>query len=211
MKLNLPETADALLTIDSELPLPKSYRQAAAESPWPRRFFWPTEEPTSDALDGVFLHYLAQPGQGATHLDLPDYLVPFAHDGQRYFAFDRHDWAVRYVDVEVDQWLTLAPDFETFWAGLQDHVPLLDADTSDLAFSHYCHVATAADLPALLAYARDTKTVATYQALLLAYAQRRDGHFRSVVQAEYRFLTDYAPHLITKTLTAAVLGEGEQV
>lgn len=99
-----------------------------------------TEEPTSDGLDFALLHYVLglhhhTPYSLFQHQvpDLPDYFIIFSVNGNQLFAFDysaldeKGEPAIRHLDIETDNWQTVAPNFtrllEQLEAGLVE-VPL---------------------------------------------------------------------------------------
>lgn len=111
-----------------------------------------TSEPTSDGLDYVLCHYFAEftPDSSPVTTDLPDYLVPFSQDEQRYFVFDFRQGikspSVRYIDLQVDQWLDLAPDFTSFLNQLKPLSTVAVPDCAKLtpiALMHYLLVSDA--------------------------------------------------------------------
>lgn len=95
-----------------------------------------TVEPTSDGLSHANLHYifgihddadysiLFQQERAQLH-HLPDYLVVFSANEQQLFAFDysqlssEKEPAIRYLEMETDNWQTVAPDFKTFMNSLE--------------------------------------------------------------------------------------------
>ncbi len=138
----------APLTISKTAPLPPSYWQAVATGRWPKRYWLPTSEPTSDGLDGVAIHALATPGAPTLIPGLPANLTPVAVDGQQVFAVTEAG-IIRYLDLEVDQWLTVAPSWEALVAQLQWHTPTLAAPYSPQQLAHALLVADNDALPAL--------------------------------------------------------------
>ena len=114
--LTLPEPAT--LTVPLTAPLPASYWQAVAAGRWPQRYWLPTAEPTSDGLDGVALHALAAAGPRTALPGLPEAFTPFACDGQQVFVVTAAGH-IRYLDLEVDQWLDVATSWDDLVAQLQ--------------------------------------------------------------------------------------------
>ncbi|WP_262315600.1 SMI1/KNR4 family protein [Lacticaseibacillus parakribbianus] len=156
--INWPATIPALPlpNLPADPRIPRAYFDLIAQGQWPRRFFVTTTEPTSESLTGVSVHAFLAPGPRPLTPLTPD-LVPFAQDGSQSFCFDLAHGGVRFVDSEVDQWLTVAPSLEAFVAQLTWQPPQLVAPVSDQAFYHALMVATDAELPALFDLARADK------------------------------------------------------
>lgn len=110
--------------------LPASYRQLLLQQNggYVQKWIVPTAEPTSDGLDHANLHYLfglhvipehsllyQQKHSGG--VNLPDYFLIFSANGSQLFAFDYSrrspagEPSIRYLDLETDNWQTVAPDF----------------------------------------------------------------------------------------------------
>lgn len=163
-----PQIADSGLTdprfIHPNAKLPASYVTLCQKTNggFLQRFWLPTSEPTSDGLDHVECHYIAglateyQPVIDCS--DFPAYLIPFSQHQTQYFAFDYQqnptNPSIRYIDTEVDQWLTVADSFEIFLAQLGtkaidlsgiDEFPL-----TPLQRNHYLLVAHPSELTTLL-------------------------------------------------------------
>lgn len=113
--------------------LPDSYLKVLEQQNggYTQNFLVQTEEPTSDGLDYAHIHYIFgihnQPASSIlfqqsiiTRETLPDYLVIFSANDEQLFAFDysqlsdKGEPAIRYIDLETDNWQTVSPDFETF-------------------------------------------------------------------------------------------------
>jgi hypothetical protein len=169
--------------------LPPTYWQLAAGR-WPYAYWLPTTEPTSDGLDGVAVHAFAHAGPAMTLPGLPADLWPFALDGQQVFAVATSG-AIRYLDLEVDQWLTVAPDFDAFLAQLQWRAPSLAAPFSAQQLAHALLVTDAASLPPLLTELRERHDWPTYCAWLGYLGQQ--APLRQVAQEEYCFAQKYLP------------------
>ncbi|AST84165.1 hypothetical protein FD49_GL001372 [Latilactobacillus sakei subsp. sakei DSM 20017 = JCM 1157] len=147
------------------------------------RFSLPTSEPTSDGLDHVECHYLAGIATGSqTVIEVaqwPDYLIPFSQHGTQYFAFDYQQSpdnpSIRYIDTEVDQWLTVASSFSQFLAQLGTK-PIVVPETDDLTLTplqrnHYLLIAPAEQLMVLLALYEADSPKDWYLDWLLFFAQ----------------------------------------
>ncbi|WP_156314283.1 SMI1/KNR4 family protein [Lacticaseibacillus camelliae] len=145
----------ALPTLPHDPRVPEAYFALLQTGQWPTRFFCPTEEPTSEGLTGASIHAFATVGPRLA-TPLPAHLLPFAADGVRYWCFDlaTPGPAIRYIDWEVDQWLTVATDFDQFLARLQRVSPRLSPKPSEQEFAHAALIADEAALPQLAEYAR---------------------------------------------------------
>ncbi|WP_107994601.1 SMI1/KNR4 family protein [Trichococcus paludicola] len=94
-----------------------------------------TKEPTSDGIDYAAIHailglhddpqnslYAQQ--EIARSAELPDYFVLFSSNGNQLFAFDYSqvspsgEPSIRHIDIETDNWQTVAPDFAQFLRNL---------------------------------------------------------------------------------------------
>lgn len=143
--------------------IPMSYRALCqtTNGGFLTNFSLPTSEPTSDGLADVECHYLAgiaHNGEAVIQApDLPDYLVPFSQHQQQYFVFDCQQASaeppIRYIDTEVDQWLTVADSLDSFLEQLGPKVIDLNPDNelTPLQRNHYLLVAQGAQLDTLLA------------------------------------------------------------
>lgn len=91
----------------------------------------PTKEPTSDGIDYAAVHMILglhdDPGSSlyaqqaiARAAGLPDYFVLFSINGNQLFAFDYSklvpsgEPSIRHIDIETDNWQTVAADFAEF-------------------------------------------------------------------------------------------------
>lgn len=95
----------------------------------------PTTEPTRDGLDSVGIHYLfgLHEDFGTSLLfqehyhvtfSLPEYLIFFSVNEEQLWAFDysnvtNGEPSIRYIDMDTDQWLTVADNFAHFLDLLQ--------------------------------------------------------------------------------------------
>ncbi len=95
----------------------------------------PTKEPTSDGIDYAAVHTIlglhddpnnslyAQQAIART-AGLPDYFVLFSINGSQLFAFDYSklspsgEPSIRHIDIETDNWQTVAADFDQFLRSL---------------------------------------------------------------------------------------------
>lgn len=186
------------LTIPTTAPLPATYWQLAAGR-WPHAYWLPTNEPTSDGLDGVAVHLFAQAGPKMSIPGLPSNLWPFACDQQQVFAVAA-DGTIRYLDLEVDQRLTVAKDFDSFLAQLTWRAPVLTPPFSAQQLAHALLVADAASLPALFTYLREAEDWPAYGAWLGYLGQRQES--AAAAQEEYAFAAKFLP--LTRQQKAAL-------
>lgn len=186
--LNYPEPAT--LTIPTDAPLPDSYWQQAAHARWPKRWWLATTEPTSDGLDGVGIHALATPGLATTVPSLPKGLLPISVNGQQIFAV-AEDGRIRYLDLEVDQWLTVGQNWADFAAQLVWRAPILAAGFTQQELAHALLVCDAATLPALLNALREQADWAQYLAWLTWLATQPT--LSQTAKAEGTFALAYLP------------------
>lgn len=190
--LTTPEPA--FVTIPPTVPLPPSYWQAVATGRWPKRYWLPTTEPTSDGLDGVAVHAFATAGPQTRISGLPDSLQPLAVDGQQIFAVDDAG-NIRYIDLEVDQWLTVATTWEAFVAQLQWRPPVLAAPYSQQQLAHALLVADNKSLPALFDSLREQADWEVYVQWLVYHRQQ------PATQQELTFALTYLPLSLTQQQT----------
>lgn len=181
-----------LPTIPQLAAIPADYYALVATGQWPRRYFFPTPEPTSDAIDGAVIHAFATTGP-RLEAPLPANLVPFAKTDARYFCFDlaQNPPSIRYIDTEVDQWLTLAPDWPSFWGQLIWRSPELDEAPSPQAFGHAALVADEAALPAVLSYARMNLPADDYGGWLVYFSRQAKLACSAPFKEELQFARDY--------------------
>ena len=184
--LNYPEPI--ALTIPRTAPMPASYWQAVATGRWPHHYWLPTAEPTSDAIDGVAIHALAQPGAQTKIAGLPDNWLPIAQDGDQFFAVDAQG-AIYYRDLEVDQQLLVGKNWDDFAQQLQWRRPTLTAPFSPQVLAHALLVSDAASLPPLLEVLREQGDWALYTQWLTHLMTT----FPDVVQEEIHFALDFLP------------------
>lgn len=127
--------------------LPRELHQilALSNGGYLQKNFCPTTEPTSDALDGFYVPYLAglRPKpvtkayllpslaqQNSFHYRplLPKESIILMEDKKRvlFLDYQKHfrQPSVRYLDVECDQWQEVAHSFASFWQALQPGAPL---------------------------------------------------------------------------------------
>ncbi|WP_125709135.1 SMI1/KNR4 family protein [Lacticaseibacillus porcinae] len=184
----LPSPEPAGLTISRTAPLPESYWQAVATGRWPHEYWLHTDEPTSDAIDGVAIHAIATPGPQVKLVGLPDSWWPIAQDGDQIFAVAA-DGAIYYRDLEVDQQLQVGNSWDDFAAKLQWRKPLLTAPFSPQVLAHALLVADANSLPPLFEILREQGNWSLYTQWLVALKPK----FSEVVGEEINFARDFLP------------------
>ncbi|KRO17261.1 SMI1/KNR4 family protein [Lacticaseibacillus saniviri] len=197
---------------EPELPLiaphpaiPKNYWELLNQGQWPQRFWLPTDEPTSDGMTGVAIHAFARLSDTAIATTLPDYLIPFAHDGHQYFCFDlsTETPAIRYVDTEVDQWLVVAPDFDHFITQLTTAPIQVSEQDSYQKWAHMALLANAEELPAVLAVGRESLIMSDYLAWLIYFTGESPAKQQVALDA-YAFVRDFMGSHLT-------IGQAQQV
>ena len=102
-----------------------------------------TVEPTRFGLDYTLLNGIAglEKGNWMSLLDecffpeetgLPDYFIPLFKDESVYYCFDYlekgKEPSIRLIDVEMDQWLTIASSFEELIRSMKPHIELVSFD-----------------------------------------------------------------------------------
>ena len=102
-----------------------------------------TIEPTRFGLDYTLLNGIAglEKGNWISLLNdcfspeetgLPDYFIPFFKDESVYYCFDYlekgKEPSIRLIDVEMDQWLTIASSFEELIDSMKPHIELVSFD-----------------------------------------------------------------------------------
>lgn len=74
---------------------------------------------------------------------LPDYFIVFFKDGDKYFCFDYSSYSkgkepsIRYIDTEMDQWLTIAENFSALIEHLQPREDWLESVETEFLGSFY--------------------------------------------------------------------------
>ncbi|MGY3778462.1 SMI1/KNR4 family protein [Isobaculum melis] len=137
-QLPIQEEELTLLKEQINQPLPTAFIQLLQEQNggYLKNNCLQTTEPTRDGLEYVKIHYLlgTKANNYAPSLfeqqvmraqwELPDYFFIFAVDETQVFALDyahllvAKEPSIRYLDLEVMQWLTVAPTFHDFLAQL---------------------------------------------------------------------------------------------
>ena len=102
-----------------------------------------TIEPTRFGLDYTLLNGIAglEQGNWISVLDdcfspentgLPNYFIPFFKDESVYYCFDYlekgKEPSIRLIDIEMDQWLTIASSFGVLINSLKPHIEIVDFD-----------------------------------------------------------------------------------
>lgn len=205
--LTLPTgiTISALPTLPPEAPVPSSYWRLVARGAWPKRYWLPTTEPTSDALDGVALHAFATRGPRQTYPALPLTFWPLTANGSQYVGIDtaRRN-AIRYVDTEVDQWLTVAATVTELLTRLRfQPVPTAIAPTPQM-LAHALLVADATTLGDWLDIARDQLPLTDQLIWLTNIVTTRGLAEQKSALASYRFMRTYQRRALTSSAVATL-------
>lgn len=197
----------ALTKTLSTADLPKSYLDLLAEQNggYVKNMVVPTAEPTSDGLDCAYLHYIyglqEDFEKSLPYQDfLPEYFIIFsAHEG-RYFAFDyshnRNEPAVRYLEIETDNWQEIAPDFSSFLGKLRPGkiaIPLEGRLTTIEAEHAFLMVQERRDLDELWEHLEDCRDKAWYFKWIAHFAQMsafRESAFQALENQVLYFRLD---------------------
>jgi len=72
---------------------------------------------------------------------LPDYFIPFFKDESVYYCFDYlekgKEPSIRLIDIEMDQWLTIASSFEELIDSMKPHIEIVDFDHRSTRFKTF--------------------------------------------------------------------------
>jgi len=151
----------------------------------------PTKEPTSDGIDYAAVHMILglhdDPSNSlydqqaiARAAGLPDYFVLFSINGNQLFAFDYSKLApsgepsIRHIDIETDNWQTVAADFADFLR-LLIPAPLSVPEEIRLTHTEGAHaflLANSAELPELFLHFEDDQDKEWY----LQWVAHFSGH-----------------------------------
>ncbi|AMB99203.1 hypothetical protein AWM75_03920 [Aerococcus urinaehominis] len=171
--------------------------------------YYPTHEPTSDALSAVYIPYIAglspQKNRAAyevpsilyqdqfTHRQhVPDHTLIIYEDGPRvvYLDYDKaltpQEPAVCYIDTETDQWLDLASCFSDFIQNFEHRyfeLPAPPMRTFHRANAAFLHAQTSQQLAALWEEFEDSPHKEWYFKWLNYYSQVNDP---SLIVTSYR-------------------------
>ena len=159
----------------------------------------PTKEPTSDGIDYAAVHeilglhddpqnslYAQQ--EVARSAGLPDYFVLFSINGSQLFAFDYSklspsgEPSIRHIDIETDNWQTVAADFEQF---LRLLIPAPIAVPEEIRLTHTegAHaflLADAAGLPELFLHFEDDPDKQWYLQWVAHFSDHPDAACRII-------------------------------
>lgn len=205
--LRLPTgiTISALPTLPPEAPVPPSYWQQVAQGSWPKRYWLPTAEPTSDALDGVALHAFATRGPRQDYPDLPVTFWPLTANGSQYVGIDTtRQNAIRYVDTEVDQWLTVAATVTELLTCLRFQPLPVVAEPTPQLLAHALLVADATTLGGWLDIARDQLPLTDQLIWLTNIVTTRGPAEQKTALASYRFMRTYQRRALTTEVVASL-------
>jgi hypothetical protein len=159
----------------------------------------PTTEPTSDGIDYAAVHTIlglhddpknslyAQQDIART-VGLPDYFVVFSSNGNQLFAFDYSklspsgEPSIRHIDIETDNWQTVAADFGQFLRCLTPG-PLTVPEEIRLTHTEGEHaflLADAAELPELFLHFEDDLDKQWYLQWIEHFSDHPDEAFRTI-------------------------------
>lgn len=159
----------------------------------------PTTEPTSDGIDYAAVHTIlglhddpknslyAQQDIART-VGLPDYFVVFSSNGNQLFAFDYSklspsgEPSIRHIDIETDNWQTVAADFGQFLRCLTPG-PLTVPEEIRLTHTEGEHaflLADAAELPELFLHFEDDPDKQWYLQWIEHFSDHPDEAFRTI-------------------------------
>ncbi|PTQ82439.1 SUKH superfamily protein [Trichococcus patagoniensis] len=159
----------------------------------------PTIEPTSDGIDYAAVHsilglhdnrpnslYAQQ--KVARSAGLPDYFVIFSSNGNQLFAFDYSklspsgEPSIRHIDIETDNWQTVAGDFDQFLRSLTTG-PLTVPEEIQLTHTEGEHaflLADAAGLPELFLHFEDDTDKQWYLQWIAHFSTHPDADCRKI-------------------------------
>jgi hypothetical protein len=159
----------------------------------------PTKEPTSDGIDYAAVHeilglhdnhqnslYAQQ--EVARSAGLPDYFLLFSINSSQLFAFDYSklspsgEPSIRYIDIETDNWQTVAADFDQFLR-LLTPAPIAVPEEILLTHTEGAHaflLADAAGLPELFVHFEDDPDKQWYLQWLAHFSDHSDAAFRKI-------------------------------
>nr|WP_321292394.1 SMI1/KNR4 family protein [uncultured Trichococcus sp.] len=184
----------------------------------------PTKEPTSDGIDYAAVHeilglhdvpqnslYAQQ--EIARSAGLPDYFVLFSINGGQLFAFDYSNLSpsgepsIRHIDIETDNWQTVAADFNQF---LRILVPAPIAVPEEIRLTHTegAHaflLADAAGLPELFLHFEDDPDKQWYLQWIAYFSDHPDAAFRSIaceaLETQILYFRNELPDTVHAVLT----------
>ncbi|CZR05131.1 SMI1/KNR4 family protein [Trichococcus collinsii] len=158
-----------------------------------------TKEPTSDGIDYAAVHailglhddpqnslYAQQ--EIARSAGLPDYFVLFSVNGSQLFAFDYSklspsgEPSIRYIDIETDNWQTVAADFGQFLRSLivaSMNVPE-EIRLTHTEGEHAFLLADAAELPELFLHFEDDPDKHWYLQWIEHFSDHPDAACRKI-------------------------------
>jgi len=156
----------------------------------------PTKEPTSDGLDYAAVHEILGLHDNRPNslyaqqavirsAGLPDYFVLFSINGSQLFAFDYSklslsgEPSIRYIDIETDNWQTVAADFDQFLQ-LLNPAPIAVPEEIRLTHTEGAHaflLADAAGLPELFLHFEDDPDKQWYLQWIAYFSDHPDPAF----------------------------------
>ena len=183
----------------------------------------PTKEPTSDGLDYAAVHEILGLHDNRPNslyaqqavirsAGLPDYFVLFSINGSQLFAFDYSklslsgEPSIRYIDIETDNWQTVAADFDQFLQFLNP-APIAVPEEIRLTHTEGAHaflLADAAGLPELFLHFEDDPDKQWYLQWIAYFSDHPDPAFRSIaceaLETQILYFRNELPDNVTDVL-----------
>ena len=182
-----------------------------------------TKEPTSDGIDYAAVHAilgLHDDPQNSLYAQqavirsagLPDYFVLFSINGSQLFAFDYSklslsgEPSIRYIDIETDNWQTVAADFDQFLQ-LLNPAPIAVPEEIRLTHTEGTHaflLADAAGLPELFLHFEDDPDKRWYLQWVEHFSYHPDPACRSIaceaLETQILYFRNELPNNVTDVL-----------
>ncbi|WP_106449941.1 SMI1/KNR4 family protein [Trichococcus alkaliphilus] len=183
----------------------------------------PTTEPTSDGIDYAAVHSIlglhddpknslyAQQDIAYT-AGLPDYFVIFSSNGNQLFAFDYSklspsgEPSIRHIDIETDNWQTVAADFAQFLRILTPG-PLTVPEEIRLTHTEGAHAFLLADsmgLPGLFLHFEDDPDKQWYLQWIAHFSVHPDAECRKIaceaLETQILYFRNELPDTVTDVL-----------
>ena len=183
----------------------------------------PTKEPTSDGLDYAAVHEILGLHDNRPNslyaqqavirsAGLPDYFMLFSINGSQLFAFDYSklslsgEPSIRYIDIETDNWQTVAADFDQFLQ-LLNPAPIAVPEEIRLTHTEGAHaflLADAAGLPELFLHFEDDPDKQWYLQWIAYFSDHPDPAFRSIaceaLETQILYFRNELPDNVTDVL-----------
>lgn len=182
-----------------------------------------TKEPTSDGIDYAAVHAilgLHDDPQNSLYAQqavirsagLPDYFVLFSSNGNQLFAFDYSkpspsgEPSIRHIDIETDNWQTVAADFDQFLQFLNP-APIAVPEEIRLTHTEGAHaflLADAAGLPELFLHFEDDPDKRWYLQWVEHFSYHPDPACRSIaceaLETQILYFRNELPDNVTDVL-----------